>query len=1163
MSAIAPANHGQRIADNNVLISAHSASMDPMPRGERPLDEGDSPLLLFAADLRQLRTNAGKPSYRELSRRAHFSATTLSDAAGGRRLPGLDVTLAYVRACHGDEQAWERRWHDLAVALAQTRTPEGPSPYVGLNPFTTEDAHRFFGREALTHTLLDRLERQEFLAVFGASGEGKSSLLRAGIAAKFANAAVCTPGSDPDASIAEALGRNPDLLVVDQFEELFTLCEDEVQRQAFLDALLTAGCKRVIAIRSDFYPHCAQYPRLAEALTDAQVLLGTMTPDELRRAITQPAATVGCTVETALLSTLVAEAAGRSGVLPLVSHALLETWHRRRGNTLTLAGYQAAGGIQGALAQSAEAAFATLPDDEQRLAKHLLLRLSADGTKRPVPRGEVVGEEVLSVLAEARLITVDEHTVEVTHEALFQAWPRLRAWLDEDHEGLRTHRRLTDAARTWQELGRDTGSLYRATRLAETTEWVERTGPELTGTEREFLGASRTLHRRRTRRLRWVAAGLTALLLATTASAVVAVQQRREVDRLELVRQSQQLAELSEALSASDPERAALTAAEAYRTYPTAEARGRVLSAAAAASKGRELTEEDSGLRLGVNNAGGWSMSFDGGTVGLMGGDRYELYDLATAKRIRSVKMSTANGTVFGWAMARDGAIAISHSDGQITLRSSLDAEPEPFVKTSLAVGVHFTEDGRSLIVGGAVYDRATREKLYELPVGQISGPFSIRDDRYLGVATGSTVDVWDLLTRQRIGGFALGSGFIYRFQLLPGAKQAVVTNTEGLVQIRDVVSGAVVTALPGHDSAVVGLALNSDNSLLVTASRNGELRLWDVARGASLGSLDVGEKLTSIGYAPDGSLAVLADFRLLLWPADKIPQPSSHAVRALAVDADGSVLTLDDAGVIERRGEGLRVVSRVETGVKQNWMGRFSPDRRLVATSAPFSVRDVETGEPVVTLHSSGSRVEKNHPVPLAFDGRAVLSVGGGVPEGLYRVDGEPERILGTPWATRTSAIFGRSGTEVVIGRDDGGISVRDAVTEEDIPLRPGHRLPVRALALSPDRRLLASGDDSGLIVLWDTSTWQRIGELPRHTQGVTVLEFSPDSTRLASGGRDRDVVVWDVARRSLWAALRGHTQQITHLAWRPDGTAVVSAGADAVTVWPLDTETALTSLS
>ena len=152
--------------------------------------------------------------------------------------------------------------------------------------------------------------------MFGASGEGKSSLLKAGLAQHFGNPISCTPGTDPDASIADALAKNPDLLIVDQFEELFTLCEDPVQRQAFLEMLLSAPCKTVIAVRSDFYPHCSQHPDLTEALTDAQVLIGTMTPDELRRAITQPAAKVGCTVEGALLTTLIAEASGRSGVLP-------------------------------------------------------------------------------------------------------------------------------------------------------------------------------------------------------------------------------------------------------------------------------------------------------------------------------------------------------------------------------------------------------------------------------------------------------------------------------------------------------------------------------------------------------------------------------------------------------------------------------------------------------------------------------------------------------------------------------------------------------------------------------------------------------------------------------------------------------------------------------
>ncbi|MEU0880596.1 XRE family transcriptional regulator [Lentzea sp. NPDC005914] len=1135
-----------------------------MPRGERPLDEGDSPLLLFAAELRQLRTNAGRPSYRELSRRAHFSASTLSDAAGGRKLPGLDVTLAYVRACHGNETTWEQRWHDLAVVMAQSRSTEGPSPYVGLNPFTTEDADRFFGREALTHTLLDRLDRQRFIAVFGASGEGKSSLLRAGIAAKFPNAVVCAPGQDPDAAIADALARNPDLLVVDQFEELFTLCENEVQRSAFLDALLAADCRRVIAVRSDFYPRCAQYPKLADALTDAQVLLGTMTPDELRRAITQPAATVGCTVETALLTTLVAEAAGRSGVLPLVSHALLETWHRRRGNTLTLAGYQAAGGIQGALAQSAEAAFATLDEEEQRLAKQLLLRLSADGTKRPIPRQDVVGEEVLNVLADTRLITVDENTVEVTHEALFRAWPRLRAWLDEDREGLRTHRRLTDAARTWQELGRDGDSLYRTSRLAETTEWVARAQPELTTTERDFISASKTRERRRSRRQRWAAVGLTALLVATTATAVVALQQRQEVERLGLVRQSQQLVEASEALAGTDPARAAEKAYEAYRTYPTAEARGRVLSAAAAASYGREISLDGAGMGRTMQLKGAWSMAIVGGRIVTVGPIGIDTYDAESFRHVKSVPVAEGTSYIYSWDIAGDGRMALSEGNGRISLKARPDAEPELFTTTTQPVGVHFTEDGRSLLVGGTVYDLATRQKRYELPVGSITGPFTVKDEKTLALASGNSVAVWDLATRHQTGGFSLGSGTVYRITLLPGGTLAAVGTDEGLVQIRDIASGAVVATPPRHTGAVSSLTLSPDGTVLVSAGADGKLNMWDVARGTKLATLTVGESVSSTGYADDGSLTILTDRALRFWPPASMPKTSGQTVRALAVDADGSVLTVDDAGVIERRDSALRTVHRQETGIAQNRMSRFSPDRKLVATSAPLSVLDAATGKPVANLSTLGFRTEGHQPVALEFNGRSLLAIGGEVPDGVWPVAdaAQPTLIGGLAWGQRTSAVFGRSDQEIVIGREDGGVSVRDTRTWDEKALQSPHKSPVRALAMSPDHKLLATADDSGVIALWDTSTWRQTGELRGHTQAVGALEFSPDSSRLASGGRDRAVIVWDLGSRTLWAALRGHSQPVTHLAWRPDGTSLVSAGADRVAVWGLVVDQALDAI-
>lgn len=1128
-----------------------------MPRGERPLDDGDSPLLLFAADLRQLRSDAGGPSYRELGRRAHFSASTLSDAAGGRKLPGLDVTLAYVRACGGDDETWERRWHELAAAMAQSRTNEGPSPYVGLKAFTREDADRFFGREALTNTLLDRLDRKPFLAVFGASGEGKSSLLKAGIAPKFGNPVIFSPGEHPDAAIADALGRRPDLLVVDQFEEVFTLCEDPVQRQAFLTALLGADCKTAIAIRSDYYPHCAQHPDLAAALTDAQVLLGTMTTDELRRAITQPAVTAGCTVETALLTTIVAEASGRNGVLPLVSHALQETWYRRRGNTLTLAGYQAAGGIHGALAQSAEAAYSELDEEQQRLARHLLLRLSTDGAKRPVPRTEIVGEEVLNALADARLITVGEHTVEVTHEALFRTWPRLREWLDEDREGLRTHRRLTEAARIWEELGRDSTTLYRTSRLVAVTEWIARGRPELTRTEQDFLDASKHLERRRTHRLRWIAAGLAALLLVTTTTAIAALSQRREIEQLGLLTQSQQLAALSEALVSSNPELAARKAVEAYRASPTAEARGRVLSTATAGRPRKlELSNDLRGLGFGKGFI----------ATGITGG--VQLYDATTLRPTTTLVAPSSTSELYSWDVAADGGVIMSETSGRVTYWPAPEAEPVVLLESGRSASVHFNSGGRTAVVGAALWDLDTRRIRAEVPIDWSSRFLAVagQDGRVLAAVTDWTVVVWDLTTGQRIGEFSAGPSRVSGLRVVHGNKIAVGT-ADGQVRLWDAATGAVVATLPSHPNQAL-LNLNADGTVLATSGiAEEQVHLWDVVHGTMLATLNTGLENYGTFFAPDGTLAVIGLSTVRFYPPGSLPTTSAHQVRALSVDEDGTILTLNDAGVIERRDATMRSVSRVETGVGGQTIGRFSPDRRLLvsgATEAPLAVRDVTTGRQVAQLVPGGFADARTPPVSVVFEASRILSAGGDPATAVWPVqDRAVPTVIGSYLDGKHTAItFGGRDDQVVLGTESGQVNVRDTRSWQTAALARKHDGPVRALALSPDKRVLATGGDDGMILLWDTVTWQLLGELRGHSEAITALEFSPDSAKLASGGSDRAVVVWDVGERVAWAKLTGHSRGVTHLAWRKDSTAVVSAAPDTIFAWNLDVDQALRTL-
>ncbi|MFJ6618069.1 hypothetical protein ACIQOW_10925 [Kitasatospora sp. NPDC091335] len=605
-----------------------------MPRRESPLDPGDGPLLRFAGDLRALRERAGHPPYRQLAVRAHCSAASLSVAAGGRRLPSLAVTLAYVQACGGDVREWRHRWQLLAAELAADTAARrraqdvGRAPYPGAAAFEAADAERFFGREALLDRLIALLAERRLVVLSGPSGAGTSSLVRAGLLARLGGVpavggaagrigagggtgllpadggvpvALLTPGERPMEAYALALARlgqragetvpaggvvpageatrggygptaGDPVLVVDQGEQLRTRCRDAAERARFLDALVATAaggpaealaglpvaapdrCRVVLVVRSDQCgPLFAEHPGLAGAGRHGVLSVGRPAPDELRRAITEPALRSGCTVEGALLAVLISTAAQQPGAFSLVSAALLETWRRRSGNALTLAGFQATGGFEGALARTAEALYNGLEASDQARARAVFLRLGGEllgagedaaggpmalgdgltpgdgllpggglvpggdeGTRKPVRRAEFDDPgvpEVMERLVRARLVVVDRDTVELSHHALPLAWPRLRGWLAEGREALWRQRRLTAAARGWAATDRDPELLYRGVRLEQIMRRVAAGELAVAGVERAFLAASAraaAADRRRAQRQNLAVAGVAA-----------------------------------------------------------------------------------------------------------------------------------------------------------------------------------------------------------------------------------------------------------------------------------------------------------------------------------------------------------------------------------------------------------------------------------------------------------------------------------------------------------------------------------------------------------------------------------------------------------------------------------------------------------------------------
>lgn len=1134
---------------------------------------------------------------------------------------------------------------------------EIPCPYPGLMPFGTEHEDWFHGRGQMTSDVLDRMDARMRaggpLMLIGPSGAGKSSLLAAGVIPALRDGRLpgssewsrlmLTPTASPAMALAAAFGEGTNdinarakswradsaqcvaelnaesglLLVVDQFEEVFTACADEAERQWFVGVLdLLAkpevGAAVVLSLRADFYESCTAYPQLRAALQAGPVLLGPMSAGELKQAIELPAQSVRLKVQEGLVELLLADlgaagglaGAGSAGRLPLLAHALRATWQQRSGHLLTVDGYRLTGGIQRALANTADRLFDPLPPSAREMARWVFLRLvtvgrDADDTRRRVRYDELLkhapdpesAKSVVDDFTRDRLLTRDQDSVTITHEVLIRAWPRLRDWIEQDRDGNLVRQDLEEAAADWERADQEPAALYGGSRLEIAQAWAEKHPADLSLAARTFL-ATAERQQRRGQRLRRIAVTVITLLAVTASTAAVfafvqnarAVRDRNQAVDAATASSSQQLAPTNSSLSAQ-------LALAAYRMNPSAQATSRLITT--------ENTPMD--IRLAGSKGSAYTVAYspDGHTVaaGYVYQKIVQLWDVSNPSH--PVKL--------GSPLPEDSSV-----DSILSLAFSPDGR-------TLAVGGHSSSIGDNGS-GGFVdlWDLTSPSHPVRLERAPTPAPRSFdffssveslafsSDGRTLAAGRASDdVTIWNVsksgdLTLAGKTLFACTSSanpFLAALSFSPDG-HTLATTCNGA---NDDSASAVAlwnTADPAHptlrgqplavDKTVDSVAFSPDGHTLAAGSKDSDVHLWNVTDPDHPGTL--GKALTgpanpvlSVAFSPDGHTlaAGSADNAVYLWNVTdlKTITPLGRPLTSPGVSVTAVAFSPDSHTLVAGNGDGavnlweLPSTQLVGGGGAVNSVA-FSPDGRVMAAgnqSRTVSLwNTTDPGHPTplgAPLTGPGQSVDS---VAFSPDGRTLAAGDTNGDVTLWNVTdpGHPMR-LGPPLTGVNGAVlslaFSRDGKTLAAAGDhylQGQINlwnVSDPASPESLgDISTDHTTSIESISFSPNGHILATGGDTSTheVGLWSTTSLDqdvRISEPISEPTGIsTWVSFSPDGKTLATGNSNGVITLWNTTdpshpvRRGKPLTVPGGS--LWSIAFSPDGRTLAAAGHTSV---------------
>jgi WD40 repeat protein/energy-coupling factor transporter ATP-binding protein EcfA2/cytoskeletal protein RodZ len=1115
-------------------------------------------------------------------------------------------------------------------------------PYIGLDPFDTAVQKLFFGREPLVRSMVERLEDGRFLALSGPSGSGKTSLVLAGLLPTLQTGALpesdkwlylppLVPGSDPIASLIRLLRtadntsgwvtettkqllESPQTLtnlierraqgktavfVVDQFEEIFTLCQDQARRQAFMENVLHLAQSPdnkhllILTMRTDLESNLLRTAEFHAAYAAAQLRVTTMNASELRQAIQQPAELVGLKFEQGVVEQLVSDVLGEPAALPLLQFCLLKLWGKRERNRVTWKAYGELGGGRDALANTADRLYNNLNPVEQRIARRTLLKMVRPTQGLDVVRNRVLRSQlyepnegparvdyIIYHFVRERLIRLapgdkpENDQLEIAHEALVRNWPRILGWLEEERVALRHRLRLTETAEQWDALERDESALLRGLVLAEAQQYAD-----LNELEKAFVAASLTAVQReemereaaRQRELEQARQSARRLALLVVALAFVFLL---ALGFALLARRNATLAQAN-AQIASDNAATAVANEEA-----AVEARGTAEGNAEIAAQ-NEATAESAQAAAEANAGAAATAGAEANTQRAIAEAEREIAEQNALAAINARATAEANETlaerIARLATARElaaASLAQLGSDPQLSLLLALEA-----VNMTTAAGEPPPAEATD-----ALY-RAVRasQQLFTLAghTGPVNEAAVSPDGRWLATASeDNSLKIWDAATGQEVLTLTGHNAPVTSLAFSPDNTHLVSGSSDSRLMVWDVLAGTRLQALVGqNDGSVRAVAFHPDGERVAASYEAGTARVWNYVTGDPL--LRQSEHrgpVYDIEFTPDGSEFATAgeDGRIVVQnTATGIPVTSfapDFDEAGFPVPTYGIAYSQDGTRLAAAKGNGLARILELASGTLMATLPghsgavtavAFSPDGTRLATAGADSsakVWDLETNRAILTL--SGHMGELTS-VGFYPSGERLVTGSLDNTGRVWNTAAGLEPLLLTDHRAGVNGLrYNQEGTAVATTSLDQSVRVWDTSSGGVLNLLTALPNPVNKAAFHPTKPILAVAAQDTVVRLFDLMTNQVLEPLYFQEDTVNDLAFNADGSMLATAGNDALVRLWDTETNEVIAELT-HDGPVNTVAFSNDGSWVAATSGETAVIWNVDTGETMHTIS